>query len=262
MSTFRFEQHGTVGKLILLGDAASGQGADYPSSLRAAVRQAYASDIRVLHLTSASGSFAVAEDLGEIANKGSKFLEAFAADIMASYRAIEELPVPTVASVAGMALGGGFELLLACDFLVAAESAMLLFPEVSVGGVPMAGGVQRLADRVGSARATRLVLLSEPIFGKVAVDLGVATHLAPDAELEKVAGDLVQRLANGPTLAYGKTRSLIRAWSSGGVSAADIITAQLSTGILDTKDAAEGMAIAAAALRKGEPIPQIQFSGR
>jgi enoyl-CoA hydratase/carnithine racemase len=262
MSSFRFEQHGTVGKLILLGEAAGEPVADYPSSLRAAVRQAYASDIRVLHLTSASGSFAVADNLGEIGNKGSKFLEAFAADIMASYRAIEELPIPTVASVAGMALGGGFELLLAFDFLVAAESAMLVLPEVSVGGVPMAGGVQRLADRVGSARATRLVLLSEPIFGKVAVDLGIATHSAPDAELAKVAGDLVQRLANGPTVAYGKARSLIRAWSSGGVSAADIINAQLTTGILDTRDGADGMAAATAALERHEPIPQIQFSGR
>ncbi|MGO6755424.1 enoyl-CoA hydratase/isomerase family protein, partial [Rhizobium ruizarguesonis] len=83
--------------------------------------------------------------------------------------------VPTVASVAGMALGGGFELLLAFDFLVVAESAMLVFPEVSVGGIPMAGGVQRLADRVGKTLATRFVLLSEPIFGKVAVDLGIAT---------------------------------------------------------------------------------------
>jgi enoyl-CoA hydratase/carnithine racemase len=88
------------------------------------------------------------------------------------------------------------------------------------------------------------------IFGKIALDLGVATHSAPDAELEKVANDLVQRLANGPTLAYGKMRSLIRAWSSGGVSAADIITAQLTAGILDTKDGAEGMAAATAALER------------
>jgi enoyl-CoA hydratase/carnithine racemase len=262
MSSFRFEQVGTVGKLILLNGPASRPGDDFPASLRASVRKAYQSDIRVLHLTSTTGHFAVADDLGDIADKGSKYLEAFAADIMASYRAIEELPIPTVASVAGMAMGGGFELLLAFDFLVAAESAMLLFPEVSVGGVPMAGGVQRLADRVGSARANRLVLLSEPLSGQVAADLGVATHLAPDAELEKVSSELVQRLANGPTLAYGKTRSLIRAWSSGGVSAADIITAQVTSGILDTKDAAEGMATAAAALRKGQPIPQIQFSGK
>jgi hypothetical protein len=57
-------------------------------------------------------------------------------------------------------------------------------------------------------------------------------------------------------------RSLIRAWSSGGVSAADVITAQLTAGILDTKDGAEGMAAATAAIQKGEPIPQIQFSGQ
>lgn len=126
----------------------------------------------------------------------------------------------------------------------------------------MTGGVQRLADRVGSARATRLVLLSEMISGKAALDLGVATHLAPDAELEKVTEDLLQRLANGPTLAYGKMRSLIRAWSSGGVSAADVITLQVTAGILDTRDGAEGMAAATAAIRQGEPIPQIRFSGR
>jgi enoyl-CoA hydratase/carnithine racemase len=129
MSSFRFEQHGTVGKLILLGDAASEPGADYPSSLRAGIRQASESNIRVLHLISASGSFAIADNPGDIAGKGSKFLEAFAADVLASLRALEELPVPTVASVGGMALGGGFELLLACDFLVAAESAHLFFPE-------------------------------------------------------------------------------------------------------------------------------------
>lgn len=262
MSSFRFEKHGQVGKLVLLGDADSEPGSDFPSSLRAAVYAAQASDIRVLHLTSASGNFAVADDLGTIGEHGSKFLEAFAADIFASFRMIEELPIPTVASVAGMALGGGFELLLAFDFLVAAESAVLVLPEVSAGGLPLAGGVQRLAERVGRARATRLVLLAEPIFGKFAVDLGVATHSAPDAELEQVADALVQDLANGPTLSYAKASALIRAWSSGGVSAADLINTQLGAGLLDTKDGAEGMAIAVAAVRKHEPIPKIRFSGR
>ncbi len=262
MSSFRLEQHGAVGKLILLGDAASEPGADFPSSLRAAVHQAQKSDIRVLHLTSATGVFAVADDLGSIGDKGSKHLEGFAADIFASFRAIEELPIPTVASVAGMALGGGFELLLAFDFLVVAESAVLVLPEVSVGGLPLAGGVQRLADRVGKARATRHVLLAEPILGRIAVDLGVATHSAPDGELEAVADALVQDLSNGPTLSYGKAGTLLRTWASGGVSAADLINTQLGAGLLDTKDGAEGMAIAVAAVRKHEPIPRIQFSGR
>ncbi|RWC50584.1 MAG: enoyl-CoA hydratase/isomerase family protein [Mesorhizobium sp.] len=262
MSSFRFEQHGAVGKLILLGDADSEPGSDFPSSLRAAVRQAYANDIRILHLTSASGNIAVADDLGAIGDKGSKFLEAFAADILASIRLIEELPVPTVASVAGMALGGGFELLLAFDFLVVAESAMLVLPEVSVGCIPMAGGVQRLADRVGKTLATRFVLLSEPIFGKIAVDLGIATHSAPDGKLEEISDELVRHLATGPTLAYGKARTLIHTWATGGVAAADIISTRLGAGILDTKDGAEGMAIAVAAVRKHEPIPKIQFAGK
>ncbi|QDE37743.1 enoyl-CoA hydratase/isomerase family protein [Luteibacter pinisoli] len=262
MSSFRFDQHGPIGKLILVGDADSPPGADFPSSLRAAVHAAQESDIRVLHLTSESGNFAVADDLGVIGEHGSKFLEAFAADIFASFRMIEELPFPTVASVGGMALGGGFEMLLAFDFLVVTDSAVLLFPEVSAGQFPLAGGVQRLANRIGSARATRLVLLSEPIAGKTAVDLGIATHAAADGELEKVADGLVEHLATGPTLSYGKASALIRTWSSGGVTAADAITTQLAKGILDTKDGAEGMAIAVAAVRKHQPVPKIEFSGR
>jgi enoyl-CoA hydratase/carnithine racemase len=262
MSSFCFEQHGAVGKLILVGDADSDPGTDFPSSLRASVREAYQSDIRVLHVVSTSGNFAISDNPADIATRGSKFLEAFAADVLASYRAIEELPVPTVASLTGIAMGGGFELLLSCDFLVVGQSAQMAFPEGQVGGIPMAGGVQRLADRVGRARAMRLVLLSETIPAKDALDLGIATHLAPDDHLEMVAHDLVQHLATGPTLAYGKMRALVRAWSSGGVSASDVINAQLSAGLGDTEDFSQAMRIATTAIAKGEPIPTVEFSGR
>ena len=86
---------------------------------------------------------------------------------------IEEMRVPTVASISGMAMGGGFQPLLSCDFIVTAESSLLMFPEGMAGGMPLAGGIQRLADRVGRARATRFVLLSEPIPGKIAGDFGI-----------------------------------------------------------------------------------------
>ncbi|MGO6755435.1 enoyl-CoA hydratase/isomerase family protein, partial [Rhizobium ruizarguesonis] len=78
----------------------------------------------------------------------------------------------------------------------------------------------------------------------------IATHSAPDGELEEVSDELLRHLATGPTLAYGKARTLIHTWATGGVAAADIISTQLGAGILDTKDGAEGMAIAVAAVRK------------
>ncbi|WP_446745370.1 enoyl-CoA hydratase/isomerase family protein [Silvibacterium acidisoli] len=261
MSSFRFEQHGSVGKLTLIGDA-SAPDADYPASLRASVRQAYESDIRVLHISSESGNFAVADNPAVILTRGSAWLEAFAADVLASYRMIEEMRVPTVASVSGMALGGGFELLLSCDFLVAAESSLLLFPEGMVAGLPLAGGIQRLADRVGRARATRFVLLSEPIPGKIAGDLGIATHVVADADLKSTADQLVQRLATGPTLAYGKMKALLRAWSSGGVGAADGINAEVASGLADSEHGKQGAAAAIAALKKGELPSFIEFKGK
>jgi enoyl-CoA hydratase/carnithine racemase len=261
MSTFRFEQHGPIGKLIL-GNSTDTGTTDYAVSLRKGVRQAYESDIRVLHVYSESGSFAVADNLGDILTHGSAWLEAFAADILASYRMIEEMRVPTVASVSGMAMGGGFELLLSCDFLVAGESAMMMFPEGMVSGVPLAGGIQRLTDRVGRARATRLVLLSEPIFGKVAVELGVATHSAADADLTKTADELVARLASGATLAYGKMKALIRAWSTGGVGGADGINAEIASGLLATQDGKDGAAAAIEALSKGQPLSLLAFKGK
>jgi enoyl-CoA hydratase/carnithine racemase len=261
MSSFRFEQHGSIGKLILVGDSVAPD-ADYPTSLRESVRQAYESDIRVLHLSSASGNFAVADNPSVILLRGSAWLEAFAADVLASYRMIEEMRVPTVASISGMALGGGFELLLSCDFLVAAESSVLMFPEGMAGGIPLAGGIQRLADRVGRARATHIVLLSEPIPGKVAGELGIATHVVPDAELQNAADQLVKRLSTGPTIAYGKMRALLRAWSSGGVGAADGINTEVAARLADTQDGKDGGEAVIAALAKGQPPSLIEFKGR
>jgi enoyl-CoA hydratase/carnithine racemase len=70
-----------------------------------------------------------------------------------SYRALEALPVPTVAAVRGNVFGGGVELALSCDFIVAARDATIRQIEVSRGSMPMAGGVQRMADRIGRTRA-------------------------------------------------------------------------------------------------------------
>ncbi len=161
-----------------------------------------------------------------------------------------------------MAVGGGFELLLSCDFLVAAESAVFLFPEGMVGGLPLAGGIQRLADRIGRAHATRFVLLSEPIPGKVAGELGIATHVVPVSDLQSTADQLVQRLAMGPTLAYGKMKALLRTWSTGGVGAADGINAEIAAGLADSDHGKQGAAAAIAALSKGEMPGIIEFKDK
>src|SRR6202011_2076719 len=124
-----------------------------------------------------------------------------------SYRAIEALRVPTMAVVQGVAFGGGFELALACDFLVAAKSTVFRCVEVTTAMLPIAGALQRLAERVGRARASRFAMLGEPITGAAALELGIATHAAPAEKLHETANALARELANGPTRSYAATRT-------------------------------------------------------
>jgi enoyl-CoA hydratase/carnithine racemase len=120
--------------------------------------------------------------------------------------------------VRGGAIGGGFELALACDFLVAAEDATFFAVEIRSGNIPLAGGLQRLAERVGRARAAKLALLGEPFSGITAGDLGIATLVVPEADLDETSRKLVDKLANGPTKAYAAARTILKAWSAGGIS--------------------------------------------
>jgi len=261
MNLFRFEQHEAVGKLILASGESGQAGSDYAESLRRSVRQANESDIRVLHVTSESGNFSVG-DPEQLMTLGSRWFDAFVAAAVSAYHLIEDMRVPTIASVQGAAIGGGFELLLTCDVLVVAETAQLHLPEAGLGMAPLAGGVQRLADRVGRARASRLLLFAEPISGSRAAELGIATHVATADEMQKTVDDLVLRLATGPTVAYGAIRTLLRAWSANGVAGADTVMRQITSGLLDTQDAQLGMATIAEVIKKGPPFPSLKFDGK
>src|SRR5437879_9542744 len=155
------------------------------------------------------------------------------------------LKIPTVAVVQGIAFGGGFELALACDFLVAADNAVFRCVEVTTAMLPIAGALQRLAERVGRARASRFAMLGEPIPGAHAGALGIATHVVPEAQLDAEANALARRLASGPTRSYGATRTLLKAWSGGGVAAADGVVVDVSSDRYRGGDARGGFATTA-----------------
>jgi Enoyl-CoA hydratase/isomerase len=95
--------------------------------------------------------------------KDINWFRTFVAEVNLSYRAIEALRVPTIAAVQGVAFGGGFELALNCDFIVAADNTVFRCVEVTTGMLPIAGALQRLAERIGRGRASRFAMLGEPI---------------------------------------------------------------------------------------------------
>jgi enoyl-CoA hydratase/carnithine racemase len=184
------------------------------------VHEASESDIRVLLVKAEGPNFSLGGEVREWPGRDVNWFRTFVAEVNVSYRAIEALRVPTIAAVRGLAFGGGFELALHCDFIVAAQNAVFRCVEVTTGMLPIAGALQRLAERVGRARASRFAMLGEGIAGAEAGQLGIATHVVPEAEVEATAETLAQALAKGPTKSYTATRTLLKAWSAGGVPAA------------------------------------------
>src|SRR6202161_165303 len=159
MDTIRVEQKGTIGSIILANPPFNRLDLRFSKALREAVHRASESDIRVLVVRSEGPHFSFGGEVREWPGKDVNWFRTFVADINVSYRAIEMLKVPTVAVVQGIAFGGGFVLALACDFLVAADNAILRCVEVTTAMLPIAGALQRIAERAGRARAPRVALL-------------------------------------------------------------------------------------------------------
>src|SRR6201997_1156375 len=237
MTTIRFERDGAIGNIVLANPPFNRLDLRFAEALRGAVHQASESDIRVLVVKAEGPHFSFGGEVREWPGKDVNWFRKFVADVNESYRAIEALRIPTVAVVQGIALGGGFELGLACDFLVTTPDAIFRCVEVTTAMLPIAGALQRLAERVGRSRASRFAMLGEPIPGSLAAELGIATHVAEPEQLEHVARPLVTKLADGPTLSYAATRTLLKTWSSGGVAGADVAMLDITMGLYNTEDA-------------------------
>ena len=223
MKTIRFERQGSIGRIVLANPPYNRLDLQFSHCLRDAVHEASSSDIRALVISSEGEDFSFGGEVREWPGKHIDWFRTFVAEVNASYRALEILRVPTVAAVRGVAFGGGFELALSCDFLVAADNAVFRCVEVTTGFIPIAGALQRLAERVGRSRASRFAMLGEPISGALAGHLGIATHVVASSMVEGTAAELAATLANGPTKAYAAVRTLLKAWSAGGVPAADAV---------------------------------------
>lgn len=110
-----------------------------------------------------------------------------------------ELPFPTIASIEGVALGGGLELALACDIRIAGENALLGLPETALAIIPGAGGTQRLPRLVGLAKAKELIFTSARLNAKEALSIGLVNHCVPSGEAFAKALEIAAKIAvNGP----------------------------------------------------------------
>ena len=149
---------------------------------------------------------------------------------------VEDLPFPVIFAAHGLTLTWGFELALACDFVVAAEGAEFGLVEIVVGLTPSMGGPQRLAEKAGPNRAKDLVMSGQLFDAATLKDWGVVTRLWPDDEFDAKARKLAARIASGPTVAHAATKQIVKAQKEGGARAADAIVPELAGNLFATED--------------------------
>lgn len=128
-----------------------------------------------------------------------------------AFESVRELPVPSIAAVAGYALGGGFELALSCDLLVADATAVFGLPEVTVGLMPGGGGTQLLARRLGSSRAADLIFTGRRIDAAEAEWLGLLDRLVPEGSATPVALELAATIAGNSPVGVRAAKRALRA---------------------------------------------------
>jgi enoyl-CoA hydratase/carnithine racemase len=149
---------------------------------------------------------------------------------------VEELPLPTVFAAHALCLTAAFELSLACDLLIAAESARFGLVETVVGLTPAMGGTQRLAERAGPARARELVMTGELFDAATLERWGVVNRVLPDEGFAEAAVAFARGLAEGPTRAHAATKALVRAQVEGGARAADERVPEVAGELFATED--------------------------
>jgi enoyl-CoA hydratase len=156
--------------------------------------------------------------------------------LLALVHRIEALPFPTVFAAHALTLTAAFEISLACDLLVAARSARFGFVETVVGLTPSIGGPQRVAARAGIGRAREMALTGELYDAPTLERWGVVNRVWEDAVFEERARELAVRLSEGPTLAHGATKQILRSFADGGVRAADEVVPETSGALFATED--------------------------
>lgn len=198
--------------------------------------------VRCAILTGAGDkAFAAGADIGAMKEMSAAEARTFAHLGHSLGERIESVHFPILAAVNGFALGGGCELALACDFIYASDKAKLGQPEVNLGVIPGFGGTQRLARRIGIARARELCYTGDVIDAQEALRIGLVNAIVPHAELMTKAKDTAAKIAAKGPLAIAQCKRVIYRGADVALSIANELEAQAFAGLFGSSDQREGM---------------------
>jgi len=195
--------------------------------------------IRCLIVTGSDAAFAAGADIGEMAEAGP--VEVMARNVQKYWRAITDCPKPLIAAVEGFALGGGLELALCADIIVAGEGAKLGLPEVKVGILPGGGGTQKLARLVGAKRAMLLLMTGRMFSAAEALSMGVVSEVAPTGQALARALEIAKEIAAMPPISVMQIKEIVNAGLSAPLDTALMLERKAFQLQFATSDQKEGM---------------------
>lgn len=197
---------------------------------------------RAVVLTGAGDrAFCAGADLKERSSMSDDEVRGFLEALGRAFRAIEQSPSIFVAALNGIALGGGLELGLACDFRVAGPAVEMGLSEVKLGIIPGGGGTQRLSRLIGVGRAKDLILTGRRINAAEAFSFGVVTRLAPEGRLLETATSLAEAVAANAPLAVGAAKHAIDEGAAHPLDVALEVERKHYATLLHTEDRREGL---------------------
>lgn len=209
--------------------------------LSAAIDRFEADDkIGCIVLTGSPKAFAAGADIKEMQNK--TFVEAYRDDFIAKWERIVTCRKPVIAAVSGYALGGGCELAMMCDFIIAADTAKFGQPEINLGVMPGSGGTQRLTRIVGKSKAMEMCLTGRMMDADEAERSGLVSRVVPADELVEEAVKVANRIADQSMTAVMMTKEAVNRAYETTLAEGVRFERRLFHALFGTEDQKEGMA--------------------
>lgn len=195
--------------------------------------------VRAVVVTGNDEAFAAGADIKDMAEAGA--MEIMRRQTHLMWRAIAQCPKPVIAAVNGYAWGGGCELAMHADIIVAGENASFSQPEVRVGIMPGAGGTQRLTRAVGKYKAMLMTLTAQAVTGTEAGAMGLASVVVPDAEVLDKALEIARTIARMPPLAVAQIKEVVLAGQDASLETALMLERKAFQLLFASADQKEGM---------------------
>jgi enoyl-CoA hydratase/carnithine racemase len=241
------EEHGTISILTMLNRPYNLLGPRLVNALTEQLNAARDAGARAIVIRSGLRHFSAGADLDIFVKR----VEASSAEDAGENRRMnavdflrfmESLPVPLIASIHGVCLGGGLELALACDYIIAASSTKIGSVEATLGLNPLMGGIQRQVQRIGALRAKEMSMLARRYDAPTLERWGLINLTVSEEALERATMAVAAEFANGPTVAHASTKELAYIAANQGVVAADEAMAKSQAPIWASEDLKIGLA--------------------